>query len=73
MAGSVRAAMRDARAALRVPQRDRLLPLLILADVAHKTLAEMQDDGFRLLERRVALTPLRKLWTAIATRRHERR
>jgi phytoene synthase len=73
MAGSVRAAMRDARAALRVPQRDRLLPLLILADVAHKTLAEMQADGFRLLERRVALTPLRKLWTAIATRRHERR
>ena len=73
MAGDVRTALRDTLSALPSSQRDRLLPLLILAGIANKTLDEMQDDGFRLLERRVALTPLRKLWTAIATRHHERR
>ncbi|MEZ5444305.1 MAG: squalene/phytoene synthase family protein [Gammaproteobacteria bacterium] len=73
MAAAVRAAMSEALAALQTPRRDRLLPLLILADVAGKTLEELQAEGFRLLERRVALTPLRKLWTAVATRRRERR
>lgn len=73
MAAAVRAAMSEALAALQTPRRDRLLPLLILADVAGKTLEELQAEGFRLLERRVALTPLRKLWTAVATRRRELR
>jgi hypothetical protein len=73
MAGAVRAAMSEALVALVPPQRDRLLPLLILADVAGKTLEELQAEGFRLLERSVALTPLRKLWAAVATRRRERR
>lgn len=73
MAGAVRAAMNEALAALGTPQRGRLLPLLILADVAGKTLEELQAEGFRLLERRVELTPLRKLWIAVATRRRERR
>lgn len=73
MADAVRAAMSDALAALQTPQRGRLLPLLILAEVAGKTLEELQAEGFRLLERRVALTPLRKLWTAVAARRRERR
>jgi len=73
MAGAVRAAMSEALVALVPPQRDRLLPLLILADVAGKTLEELQAEGFRLLEQSVALTPLRKLWAAVATRRRERR
>lgn len=73
MADAVRAAMSDALAALQTPQRGRLLPLLILAEVAGKTLEELQAEGFRLLERRIALTPLRKLWTAVAVRRRERR
>jgi phytoene synthase len=73
MAGAVRAAMSEALAALETPRRGRLLPLLILAEVAAKTLEELQAEGFRLLERHVALTPLRKLWTAVATRHRERR
>ncbi len=73
MAGHVRTAMRDALSALPSSRRDLLLPLLILADIAHKTLDEMQDDGFRLLERRVVLTPMRRLWTAIVARRRVRR
>jgi len=73
MADAVRAAMSEALAALQTPQRERLLPLLILAEVAGKTLEELQAEGFRLLERSVVLTPLRKLWTAVATRRRERR
>jgi len=49
------------------------LPFLIMVEIAVKTLAEIQIDGFRLLERHTALTPLRKLWIAIKIRHREQR
>lgn len=50
-------------------QRRRQLPCLILARLLAVTCREIAADGYRLLERRVALTPLRKLWLAWRMRR----
>jgi phytoene synthase len=36
-------------------------------------LDEIERDGFRVLEHRVALTPIRKLWIAWRTARGEER
>lgn len=36
-------------------------------------LAEIAEDGYRLLEQRIHLTPLRKLWLAWRLRRREKR
>jgi len=70
-----RAERQFASARTRLPARDRpaQLPLLIQAALLRAQLAEIRRDGCRVLERRVTLTPLRKLWTAWTTRRHERR
>ena len=35
-------------------------------------LAEIAEDGYRLLERRIQLTPVRKLWLAWRLRRREK-
>jgi len=40
---------------------------LIMAAIYRATLAEIERDGFRVLDRRVSLTPLRKLWIAWKT------
>jgi phytoene synthase len=40
---------------------------LIMAAIYATLLDEIQDDGFRVLSHRVALTPLRKLWIAWRT------
>jgi phytoene synthase len=40
---------------------------LIMAAIYRTLLEEIRDDGFRVLERRVALTPIRKLWIAWRT------
>jgi phytoene synthase len=40
---------------------------LIMAAIYRATLAEIERDGFRVLDRRTSLTPLRKLWIAWKT------
>ncbi|MGH6634931.1 MAG: squalene/phytoene synthase family protein [Gammaproteobacteria bacterium] len=57
----------------RLPVRDRLSQLhsLILGNIYHATLHEIAQDGFRVAEHHIALTPLRKLWIAWSTRRKE--
>lgn len=49
------------------------LPGLIMTAIARTHLDEVRRDGFRVLERRLALPPLRKLWIAWKTRARERR
>lgn len=46
---------------------------LIMAAIYQATLDELERDGLRVLDRRVALTPLRKLWIAWRTARRESR
>lgn len=57
------------RALEALPAEDRRAqrPGLILAAIQRSLLAEIEGDGFRVLERRVALTPLRRLWIAWRT------
>jgi phytoene synthase len=47
--------------------------LLIRLELAMALLAEIAEDGYRLLEQRTRLTPLRKLWLAWRVRRRHRR
>jgi len=58
----------------RLPPADRAkqLPGLILAAIQRTTLEVLREDGYRVLKRRVDLTPLRKLWIAWNIRRRER-
>jgi phytoene synthase len=48
---------------------------LIMAAIYRATLAEMERDGFHVLQHRISLTPLRKLWlawkTGFQTRRYK--
>ena len=53
----------------RAPQQSHI----ILANLAMALLQEIEADRFRVLEHRIALTPLRKLWLAWRTRRREER
>jgi phytoene synthase len=46
---------------------------LIMAAIYQATLDEVERDGLRVLDRRIALTPLRKLWIAWRTARREGR
>ncbi len=46
---------------------------LIMAAIYLSTLDEIAGDGFRVLERRISLTPLNKLWIAWKTNRSEKR
>lgn len=73
MAGEARARTLSALSTINDLESDRLLAHLVMTEIAIKTLAEMQADGFALMQRRVSLTPLRKLWTALMVRRRERR
>jgi phytoene synthase len=63
------------RALEQLPGQDRYRQRagLILAAIYQATLDETERDGFRVLERRVALTPLRKLWIAARTGWQEQR
>jgi phytoene synthase len=58
-----------------LPDVDRLdqCSLLIRLELAMALLTEIAEDGYRLLEQRISLTPLRKLWLAWRRRRGERR
>ena len=42
-------------------------PGLIMAAIYRALLDEIERDGFRVLDRRIALTPLRKAWIAWKT------
>ena len=52
-----------------LPETDRRSqrPALIMATIYSALLDEIEDDGFRVLHRRVSLTPIRKLWLAWRT------
>jgi phytoene synthase len=62
------------RALSLLPAIDRRAQLggLIMAAIYMALLKEIEDDGFRVLEHRVRLTPLRKLWIAWRTSRREK-
>lgn len=47
--------------------------LLVHLELAMALLAEIAEDGYHLLEQRIQLTPLRKLWLAWRLRRRYRR
>lgn len=72
-AGQIRQLVLEGIAALPQSHRPTQLALLIMTELMVRQLDEEQADGFRYLERRVMLTPLRKLWIAVRTRRRERR
>jgi phytoene synthase len=54
-------------AALPAQDRRNQRAALIMAAIYRTLLAEIRRDGFRVLDQRVALTPLRKLWIAWKT------
>lgn len=58
-----------------LPEGDRYTQRtgLIMAAIYEATLDEIEKDGFEVMQRRVSLTPLRKLWIAWRTARHEKR
>ncbi len=58
---------REAFAALPASAWRAQRPGLIMAAIYSTLLDEIEDDGFRVLQHRVALTPLRKLWIAWRT------
>lgn len=62
------------RALEHLPDADRYAQcgLLIRLELALALLAEIAEDGYRLLEQRTRLTPLRKLWLAWRLRRREK-
>lgn len=53
----------------KLPARDRKAqrPIIIMAAIYRALLDEIRNDGYRVLTRRIALTPLRKLWIAWKT------
>ncbi len=62
------------KAEAHLPAEDRYAqrPGLIMAAIYRALLEEIERDGFRVLEHRVHLTPLRKLWIAWRTARSAR-
>jgi phytoene synthase len=54
-----------------LPAEDRRSqrPGLIMAAIYRALLDEIERDGYRVLQHRIALTPLRKLWIAVKTAR----
>ncbi|MFO1324786.1 MAG: presqualene diphosphate synthase HpnD [Burkholderiales bacterium] len=57
------------RAMAQLPAADRRAQRagLVMAAIYRTLLAEIERDGFRVLDRRLSLTPLRKLWIAWKT------
>ena len=70
---SERARSYYAHALQALPAIDRRAQLagLVMGAIYMALLREIENDGFRVLERRVKLTPLRKLWIAWRTQRRE--
>lgn len=63
------------RAMSHLPSEDRYVQRggLIMAEIYRTLLDEIEADGFRMLEQRLSLTPLRKLWIAWTIAGRERR
>ena len=63
------------RALSLLPVQDRYAQRsgVIMAAIYQTLLDEMEDDGFRVMQQRIRLTPLRKLWIAWKTARRERK
>ena len=57
----------EALALLPVAERKTQLPGLIMAAIYRALLQEIRRDDFQVLDRRLSLTPLRKLWLAWVT------
>ena len=57
----------EALALLPTADRKAQRPGLIMATIYRTLLQEIRQDGYRVLDRRIALTPLRKLWLAWTT------
>ncbi len=59
----------------KLPAIDRYSQMsgLLMAEIYKATLKEIEQDGFKVLEHRTKLTPLRKLWIAYKTSRKEKR
>lgn len=57
----------DAIATLPAEDRRAQRPGLVMAAIYHKLLEEIRSDGYRVLDRRTSLTPVRKLWIAWKT------
>ncbi|MDP2833474.1 MAG: presqualene diphosphate synthase HpnD [Pseudomonadota bacterium] len=57
----------EALALLPAAERKSQRPGLIMAAIYRALLQEIRADGFRVLDRRTSLTPLRKLWLAWKT------
>ena len=64
-----RARMWHAKALAELPRRDRRAqrPGLIMAAIYKRLLDEIERDGYRVLDQRIALTPLAKAWLAWKT------
>jgi len=58
-----------------LPDEDRYTQRtgLIMAEIYQSLLDEIENDGFRVLEHRIKLTPLRKLWLAWRASRREKK
>lgn len=58
-----------------LPETDRYAQRsgLIMAAIYEATLREIEDDGYNLFDRRISLTPLRKLWMAWRTAHREKK
>jgi phytoene synthase len=54
----------EALALLPVQDRRAQKPGLMMASIYRSLLQEIERDGFQVLQHRVSLTPLRKLWLA---------
>lgn len=58
-----------------LPDEDRYAQRtgLIMSEIYHSLLDEIEDDGFRVLEHKIKLTPLRKFWLAWRASRREKK
>ncbi len=58
-----------------LPDEDRFTQRtgLIMAEIYQSLLDEIEEDGFRVLEHRIRLTPLRKIWLAFRASRREKK
>ena len=63
------------KALKQLPEQDRYAQRtgLIMAEIYQSLLDEIELDGFRVLEHRIQLTPLRKLWLAWRASRREKK
>jgi phytoene synthase len=66
-AARAHALYKEALAALPAADRRAQRPGLIMAAIYHALLDEIERDGFHVLNQRISLTPIRKLWLAWIT------